>query len=268
MIWEQLSQCFGWKPRLCWISYVYLKRPGVLSSCPSWPPEILVGWEIGFANDCEEKDNKKVMMTTVMMMMRHLLRSCSWGLSSIIVMVRITLMITTMVVRMMTRENMKMMLMVITMMNKILHLLRPCSWGTLDEATLQHGSPTVHNLYVLPMMMVILKSCLIWRLFSNHHNHHSHDDADSHLLPLPADLLAHLSSRLAGSEVAEPTMEIFLNFYARTKLWHVREKIRKYGKFQNKKLPSRSAWLLLDYRLHLGKIKLCTIILCCNKMVV
>ena len=47
---------------------------------------------------------------------------------------------------------MKMMLMVITMMNKILHLLRPCSWGTLDEATLQHGSPTVHNLYVLQMI--------------------------------------------------------------------------------------------------------------------
>ena len=45
------------------------------------------------------------MMTTVMMMMRHLLRSCSWGLSSIIVMVRITLMITTMVVRMMTKRE-------------------------------------------------------------------------------------------------------------------------------------------------------------------
>ena len=45
------------------------------------------------------------MMTTVMMMMRHLLRSCSWGLLSIIVMVRITLMITTMVVRMMTKRE-------------------------------------------------------------------------------------------------------------------------------------------------------------------
>ena len=49
--------------------------------------------------------------------------------------------------------------MVTTMMKKLVHLLRPCSWGTLDEATLQHGSPTVHNLYVLPMMMIILKSC-------------------------------------------------------------------------------------------------------------
>ena len=64
---------------------------------------------------------------------------------TVMIMVMILLMIS--MIMMMTMVNK----MVTTMIRILLHLLRPCSWGTLDEATLQHGSPTVHNLDVLPM---------------------------------------------------------------------------------------------------------------------
>ena len=130
--------------------------------------------------------------------------------------------------------------MLMMMMKKMLHLLRPCSGGTLDEATLQHGSPTVHNLYVLQMIMntiiiIILKASasnyddlysqlvnviivqvitflanintitvvvitIITMIHHDDNHHHNHN----HLLPLPADLLASLTSCLSGREVAEP----------------------------------------------------------------
>ena len=146
----------------------------------------------------------------------------------------------------MTMMNLK--TMPITMMIMTCHLLRPCSWGTLDEATLQHGSPTVHNLYVLQIIiMIIMKTIIIIILKANaskydnlysqlvivifvqvitylanintitvvvviiitiitmiHHDDNHHDHNHNHLLPLPADLLASLTSCLSGREVAEP----------------------------------------------------------------
>ena len=82
---------------------------------------------------------------------------------------------------------------------------------------------------ILPMMIVILKYYQWWWSFLNNHNHHYHDDTDSHLLPLLADLLAGLSSRLAGSEVAEPAKQ-------RRSFWTIMRKPTydmwgKYGKF-------------------------------------
>ena len=75
MIWEQLSQCFGWKPKLCWISNEYGERPDALSSCPSWPPEIVraVGSWRTFMN------TKTILMKIIIRKTFHLLRLCIWG---------------------------------------------------------------------------------------------------------------------------------------------------------------------------------------------
>ena len=93
-------------------------------------------------NDEYDGDNpmmKMVMLNTMMAMtmkkLLHLFRPCSWGM----------IIVTMLLMMKMVMKN----TMIKKMMKKLLHLLRPCSGGTLDEATLQHGSPTVHNLYVL-----------------------------------------------------------------------------------------------------------------------
>ena len=62
---------------------------------------------------------------------------------------------------------MMMMLVIMTMTIIVKHLLRSCSRRPFDEATLQHGSPTVHYLYVLTIIIIMWPSFVL-NLTNNH----------------------------------------------------------------------------------------------------